>query len=137
MTARFVDTNVLVYAASKNPVEADKASTARQILRSPALTLSAQVLQEFYVEATRVTRVHPLSHKDAVEFVESLLRYPVHPIDAALVTSAIAAHARYKISYWDAAIIEAARAMRCDVVLSEDLSHGQDYGGVIVVNPFS
>lgn len=36
----------------------------------------------------------------------------------------------------DAAIIEAARNAGCDTVLSEDLNHGQDYGGVRVVNPF-
>lgn len=40
------------------------------------------------------------------------------------------------MSYWDAAIIEAARALDCDVVLSEDLQHDQDFAGVTVVNPF-
>jgi DNA-binding transcriptional MerR regulator len=40
------------------------------------------------------------------------------------------------LSYWDAAIIEAARALGCTHVLSEDLSDGQDYGGVRVTNPF-
>ena len=42
----------------------------------------------------------------------------------------------YMLSYWDAAIIEASRAMGCTQVLSEDLSDGQDYGGVRVANPF-
>jgi predicted nucleic acid-binding protein len=41
-----------------------------------------------------------------------------------------------QLSYWDAAIIEASRAMGCTHVLSEDLSDGQDYGGVRVTNPF-
>jgi predicted nucleic acid-binding protein len=40
------------------------------------------------------------------------------------------------ISYWDAAILEAARSVGCEVVLSEDLSHGQDYAGIRVENPF-
>jgi predicted nucleic acid-binding protein len=43
---------------------------------------------------------------------------------------------RYGISYWDAAIVEAARAARCDVLLSDDLGDGQDYDGVRVENPF-
>lgn len=30
----------------------------------------------------------------------------------------------------------AAKAARCRQLLSEDLSHGQDYDGVTVVNPF-
>jgi predicted nucleic acid-binding protein len=54
-----------------------------------------------------------------------------------LLQSALATKQRYQISYWDAAIIEAARALGCREVLSEDLAHGQDYGGVRVVNPFT
>ena len=48
----------------------------------------------------------------------------------------VAAAARHRVSYWDAAIIEAARLLRCSVVLSEDLSPGQDFDGVRVENPF-
>lgn len=36
----------------------------------------------------------------------------------------------------DAAIIEAARALGCKEVLSEDLNAGQSFGGVRVVKPF-
>ena len=54
----------------------------------------------------------------------------------AVLRAALTAKERFSISYWDAAIIEAARALDCNVVLSEDLSHGQDYDGVQVVNPF-
>jgi predicted nucleic acid-binding protein len=53
-----------------------------------------------------------------------------------IVARAIETRERFGISYWDAAIIEAARALGCAEVLSEDLSDGQDYGGVIVRNPF-
>jgi predicted nucleic acid-binding protein len=53
-----------------------------------------------------------------------------------LLTAALDAKERFKISYWDAAIIEAARAIGCHTVLSEDLNHGQDYDGVKVINPF-
>ena len=50
--------------------------------------------------------------------------------------AAVATHRRFVISYWDAAILEAARALKCDVVLSEDLRDGEDYAGVRVENPF-
>jgi predicted nucleic acid-binding protein len=50
--------------------------------------------------------------------------------------AAVDARQRFQLSYWDAAIIEAARAMGCTDVLSEDLSDSQDYGGVLVTNPF-
>ena len=50
--------------------------------------------------------------------------------------AAIATGQRFRISYWDAAIVEAARIGRCTEVLSEDLSHGQVFDGVVVTNPF-
>jgi predicted nucleic acid-binding protein len=53
-----------------------------------------------------------------------------------LVLTAIATRKRFKIAYWDAAIIEAARSLHCEVVLSEDLGDGQDYGGVRVEDRF-
>ena len=54
-----------------------------------------------------------------------------------MVLSAMSIRQRFSISYWDAAIIQAARALGCEVVLSEDLNDGQDYAGVRVENPFS
>ena len=48
----------------------------------------------------------------------------------------MAAREKFRISYWDAAIIEASRALGCDQLLSEDLSDGQNYDGVVVTNPF-
>ncbi len=50
--------------------------------------------------------------------------------------AALATRERFRISYWDAAILEASRTLGCDVVLSEDLSDGEDYAGVRVENPF-
>jgi predicted nucleic acid-binding protein len=50
--------------------------------------------------------------------------------------AALATRQQFGISYWDAAILEAGRALGCDVVLSEDLSDGEDYAGVRVENPF-
>jgi predicted nucleic acid-binding protein len=133
---RFVDTNVLLYAVSKDPAEQDKAARALAILDSRDLALSVQVLQEFYFQATRDGRSHPLTQQQAVGLVESFLRFPVHVMDLALARAAFDARVRYAISYWDAAILEAARALGCSVVLSEDLSDGRDYGGIQVQNPF-
>jgi predicted nucleic acid-binding protein len=50
--------------------------------------------------------------------------------------AALATRDRFGLSYWDAAILEAARALGCQVVLSEDLAHDSDYSGVRVENPF-
>lgn len=133
---RFVDTNVLLYAVSKAPEERDKAETARRILREKELALSVQVLQEFYVEATRESRPDRLRHDQAVRLVDSFCRYPVQELTLAIVRAAFVTRERWQFSYWDAAILEAARSSGCRAVLSEDLSDGQDYDGVRVENPF-
>ena len=60
---RFIDTNVLLYAISRNPEERAKAARANELLADPDLALSVQVLQEFYVQATRASRTDRLSHE--------------------------------------------------------------------------
>jgi predicted nucleic acid-binding protein len=133
---RFVDTNVLLYATSREPEEHRKAERANEILNSRRIALSVQVLQEFYYQATRDSRPYRLTHEEAAGTIETLRLFPTQDMTVALVLAAMETKQRFQISYWDAAIIEAARALRCDVVLSEDLSDGQDYGGVRVENPF-
>jgi predicted nucleic acid-binding protein len=133
---RFVDTNILLYAISTAADETSKAKTAREILNSEDLGLSVQVLQEFYVQATRHSRQDPLEHHQATSLIEAFARYPVQTLDLGIVRAALDTRRRFDISYWDAAILEAARKLGCDVVLSEDLQDGQDYAGLIVQNPF-
>ncbi len=133
---RFVDTNVLLYAVSRDPKEQDKATRANGILGARDVALSVQVLQEFYVQATRASRPDPLTHEQATGLLESFLRFPVQDITTDLMLAAAATRQRFGLSYWDAAILEAARSLGCEVVLSEDLSDGQDYAGVRVENPF-
>lgn len=133
---RFVDTNILLYAISRDPEEMHKAEISRAILGERDLGLSVQVLQEFYVQATRASRPDPIAHEQAVRLVESFLRFPLADLDRQVMLAAMATRDRFLISYWDAAILEAARALGCDTVLSEDLNDGQDYDGVRVENPF-
>jgi predicted nucleic acid-binding protein len=132
----FVDTNVLLYAVSIVPEERSKAVAARAILDRTDLALSVQVLQEFYIQATRAGRRDPLTRSQASALIESWLRFEIQDVTLPLMRSAVETGARYRISYWDAAIIEAARMAGCRTVLSEDLADGSDFGGVRVRNPF-
>ncbi|MCU0625964.1 MAG: PIN domain-containing protein [Gemmatimonadaceae bacterium] len=135
---RFVDTNVLLYAISHRPDEGAKAARARTLLRSRDLACSAQVLQEFVVQATHVRHgADAMPRADAAGFVHAMTRFPVQPITASLVLAALDTSTRWQISYWDAAIVEAARALGCAELLSEDLQPGMDFDGVRVVNPFA
>jgi predicted nucleic acid-binding protein len=135
-SVRFVDTNVLLYAISRAPEDRQKAERANALLEAGDVALSAQVLQEFYVQSTRETRADRITHEQATRLIESLLVFPVADITTSVVRAAMATRDRFAISYWDAAIIEAARSLGCEIVLSEDLADGQDYGGVRVENPF-
>jgi len=133
---RFVDTNVLLYAISRDPAEQDKAKRANDILAERELALSVQVLQEFYVQATRASRPDAISHQQAFRLIESFRRFPVQDVTGAIMMAALDARQRFQIPYWDATIIEASRTMGCTEVLSEDLNDGQDFAGVRVTNPF-
>lgn len=133
---RFVDTNVLLYAISRTPDEEPKARIARELLNDTALGMSTQVLQEFYVQATRASRAHRLTHDQADSLVEAFTRFAIQGITVPVVRAAMTTSERFGLSYWDSAIIEAARALGCREVLSEDLADGGDYSGVRVTNPF-
>ncbi len=133
---QFVDTNVLLYAVSTASEEARKTRLARSVLERDDLGLSTQVLQEFYVQATRSGRSDRLTHKQAMSLIESWLRFPVQDVTVPLMMAAAETAHRNKLSYWDAAIIEAARALGCQTVLSEDLTHGRTFDGVRIENPF-
>lgn len=135
---KFVDTNILLYAISKDPREQRKTDISIAILEAPVgeLALSVQVLQEFFVQATRVSREGALPHRLAEEYIDHWQAFEVQDNTLDLFRAAVASCRRFRLSYWDAAIIEAARIAGCDTVLSEDLSDGQSYDGVRVRNPF-
>jgi predicted nucleic acid-binding protein len=133
---RFVDTNVLVYSISRNPVEARKRDIATALLDAADLALSVQVLQEFYVQATRATRRDALPHDIAAGLVRTWLRFKVQELTVPVVLGALEIRASYGLSYWDAAIIAAARALGCRELLSEDMAHGREVAGILIVNPF-
>ena len=133
---RFVDTNVLLYAASILPEEEAKRLRAREVLTEPNLAVSVQVLQEFYHQATRATRPGRLSDDDALRFLGPVLEMRIQSVTVSVFANAVSMRRRFGLSYWDAAILAAARALGCDAVYSEDMSSEQDYGGIRVVNPF-
>ena len=139
MTAmRFVDTNIALYAVSPLPEELDKRSIALELIDGGDLALSAQVLQEFYTQATRDRGPWQMTHDEAVGFITThLLPFPVQSVTLELVQYALDIRARFSLNYWDCAILAAARLLGCDAVYSEDMSDTQDYDGLRVVNPFA
>ncbi len=132
----FIDTNIFLYTISDNLNEIGKRNRAISIVEQDGGAISAQVLQEFYTQATRSNREGALSHALAVELMRTWARFKIQDITAALVMSAVETKFRYRLSYWDSAIVAAARALHCDVLYSEDMQHGQVIDGVTITNPF-
>jgi predicted nucleic acid-binding protein len=132
----FLDTNVLLYSISRNPGENEKRACAIALLERDDCALSVQVLQEFYVQATRPSRADPLPHDIAAGLMRAWGRFRVQETTVTLVHAALELQARYGFSYWDAAIVAAAIAQGCETLFTEDLSHGQVVEGVRIVDPF-
>jgi predicted nucleic acid-binding protein len=95
-----------------------------------------QVLQEFYVQATRASRPDRLPHDIAAGLIATWTRFGVQEITLPLLDSALEIKARHGFSHWDSAIIAAARALGCRELYTEDMSHGREVDGVRIIDPF-
>jgi predicted nucleic acid-binding protein len=132
----FVDTNVLIYAVSSAPENADKRRRAGELIEGGGLALSVQVLQEFYYESTRPSRPDRITHDEALELIESWRRFPVQETTLALLDRGFEIQRRHRFSFWDSMIIAAARAQGCGVLWTEDMGDGRIVEGTRVANPF-
>jgi len=132
----FLDTNILLYSISRDPSEEEKRKRSIILLDQDDWSLSTQVLQEFYVQATRASRPDPLPHDIAAGLVRAWQRVQVQDITLAIVNAALDIKSRYGFSYWDAAIVAAAQAQGCSRLYSEDLSHGQVIDNLQILDPF-
>jgi predicted nucleic acid-binding protein len=133
---RFLDTNILLYSISRAPEEASKRGRAIALIDEGDCGLSVQVLQEFYVQATRPARADALPRDTAAGLILAWLRFPVQDNTVAVMKDALELKAAHGFSYWDSAIVAAARALGCRELFSEDLSDGRQVAGVVIVNPF-
>jgi predicted nucleic acid-binding protein len=134
----FIDSNVLVYGHDVDAGE--KREIAKNVLRDlwadRTGVLSAQVLQEFYVNVTRKIRT-PLPKAEARKVVET---YGVWCLEATAVEDILTAsktEEEANISFWDALIITMAAKTGATRLLSEDPNPEQLIAGVTVVNPFA
>lgn len=133
MNAAFFDTNILVYAADSDGPDAGKRDRARQLMQSREVTISTQVMMEFYGVLRRKLAYGP---DVATQWIETLQDEHVVSLAASDVVHAIKLSQRYDISHWDGLVLTAAERAGLDILYTEDLNHGQNYGSVRVCNPF-
>ncbi|NDJ14127.1 MAG: PIN domain-containing protein [Acidobacteriia bacterium] len=136
MSVEFIDTNVLVYAHCREPKA--KFSAAVELIDSLGEqrtgALSSQVLAEFYSIMTGKLRMTSLEAEAAITDLSS---WTLHRPSHADILNAIQLQRRYKLSWWDAMIVNSALETGAKVLWTEDLNHGQEFGSLVVRNPFA
>jgi predicted nucleic acid-binding protein len=134
----FVDTNILLYAHDRSAgVKHDRArALLERVWTERSGVLSTQVLQEFCINARRRS-AKPLSVADTRETIADYLAWEVVVNTSSAVLEALDLEERFEISFWDALIVHAAQTAGATILYSEDLSDGQMYGPVRVVNPLT
>jgi predicted nucleic acid-binding protein len=132
----FVDTNILMYAhdASAGAKHERAKALVEELWRDRKGVVSTQVLQELAVNLRRKA-ARPIDAKATRDIVADYLTWHVVVNSGESILDALDLEARYRISFWDALILQSANASGADVLYSEDLSDGQTYGSVRVVNP--
>ena len=134
----FLDTNIFVYTFDGSAPK--KAQRAEQLIRQGIQTrsgiVSYQVVQEFFNVALR-RFVQPMTFVDAEQYLSTTFRplLAVHSSHA-LYGEALRIGTRFKLSWYDSLIIASAIEGQCEVLYSEDLQHGQEFGNLQVSNPF-
>ena len=149
---RFLDTNVLLYgydldAPAKRVIAQSYIEEAW--LRPGRTAISVQVLQEFHVNFVRKSRAGdthkrrggaqrgvPNAAAEASALISDFALWTVIDNSLALFRLGLSLQARWQLSLWDSMIVAAAQTSGAHELLTEDLSHGQEFGGVRVVNPF-
>ena len=125
----FFDSNVLLYLLDTS----QKKQRTEELLRQQGV-VSVQVLNEF-IEVSR--RKFKLPTQVAVAFLKPISER-CKIVDLTLDTHkrAIEIIMTTNLGIYDANIIAAAELSGCNVLYSEDMSHGQKIGSVSIFNPF-
>lgn len=134
----FVDTNILIYAHDTTAgVKHERAKAlVEELWNNRSGVVSTQVLQELCVNLQRKV-ARPLSPQETREIAADYLTWHVVANDGQSIFAALDLQGRHRVSFWDALVIQAAQAAGVATLYSEDLSNGQRYGSVRVLNPMT
>jgi predicted nucleic acid-binding protein len=131
----FFDTNVLVYCTDTTAPE--KQTIARALVSTASASGDAMVSTQVLIELFNVLALKqqmPPAHAKAL--ITAYTGWSVVPSDVRLVRAAIEMSMQHQLSIWDAMVIEAALRGGANTLYTEDLTHGQRFDALTVVNPF-
>jgi predicted nucleic acid-binding protein len=131
----FLDANILVYAQDAAVPEKQRKSREiiAQLAESGDSVISTQIMQEFFVAATRKLGVEPLVAKGVLK---TFAVFEIVQVSSGLIHEAIDCSILNQLSFWDSLILAAAASAGCSTIFSEDLSSGQTILGLKIQNPF-
>jgi len=138
MNGEFIDTNIFIYLFDET--DDRKRAIANQLIQQALETRSAcisyQVIQETLNVLTRKLP-SPMSAENAQRFLEQVLipLWQVMPTSP-LYQRSLVLQSRCGFSFYDALIVSAALESGCIRLYTEDLQHGQQIDGLLIVNPF-
>ncbi|AZN96972.1 PIN domain-containing protein [Mesorhizobium sp. M9A.F.Ca.ET.002.03.1.2] len=129
----FLDSNVLLYAASERTRDPHRHDIAQGLVLGTVFGVSGQTLAEF----ANVARRKSVSAYAVIDqWLVFLGALPFVPVDQAYVVAGLRLARRYQLKYYDAALLAAAERLGAPVFYTEDLNHNQLYGSVRAINPF-
>ena len=134
MVRSLIDTNILVHADDAfDPRKQQLALDLVVDLRTRQEgVLSTQVLQEYFVTATRKLG---LEAHVARQRVTQFGRFELIQPTLAMQLAAIDLQQNHNLSLWHALIVQTASVARCTVLSSEDMQAVARIGNVLIANP--
>lgn len=128
----FVDTNILLHSIGEDEY---KQQIAEQLIRSPNVIISAQVLNEF---CNVVFKKKLMSHDEVLSSMQFYQKYlTVVDIGSDLIIQALNIKYCHHYSYWDSLIIATALKANATILYSEDMHHNHVIDNQLtIINPF-
>jgi predicted nucleic acid-binding protein len=132
----FLDSNILIYLRDlRAPEKIERATLwVRELSDREAIIVSPQVVNEFTSVLTQKLKMFSLA--EVAPMAAEMGRWCKAPLTFATSTLAFDVHERFGYAWWDSLIIASALQSECDILLTEDMSHGQRIGALRIINPF-
>ncbi len=130
MSRPFIDSNVILYLLSGDPIKADRA----EMILGEGGVISVQVLNEIVSVCMRKLKMT----WEEIDYILLVVKSAcaVVPLTLEAHEKAVEVSKRYQVSFYDSLICAAALLAGTKIILSEDMQDGMNIDGLTIKNPF-